>query len=170
MMELYQLYYVVPFIVALLAQWLKLVIDAFSWKKITLRSLLVSGGMPSAHSTLTSSLLMMVILLEWGPSELTMIVAVYAILVWYDAANVRYESGKHAQYINSLKQEMHKVMTQEHIESINNYVFPTFWLLKERLWHTPVEIFIGILFGGVATLVVVSLIDMYIISFSNVIW
>ena len=97
---------------------------------------------------------------------MTMVVTVYAILVWYDAANVRYESGKHAQYINSLKQEMHKVMTQEHISSSIRW----FAILKERLWHTPVEIIIGILFGAATTLWLVSLIDTYIINFSHILW
>ena len=165
-MELYQIYYCVPFVVALVAQAVKIVIDAFSGKHITIRSALASWGMPSAHSTLTSSLLMMVILIEGPFSVMTMVVTVYAILVWYDAANVRYESGKHAQYINSLKQEMHKVMTQEHISSSIRW----FAILKERLWHTPVEIIIGILFGAATTLWLVSLIDTYIINFSHILW
>lgn len=165
-MELYQIYYCIPFIVALLAQGVKLIIDAFMGKKITFRSLLVSGGMPSAHSTLTSSLLMMVILIEGPFSMMTMIVTVYAILVWYDAANVRYESGKHAQYINNLRQEMHKVMIQDWIPHHHRW----FALLKERLGHTPVEIIVGVLFGLAATVWVVSLLDTYLISFSLVTW
>ena len=54
-MDLYQIYYCIPFLVALLAQFIKIIIDSFSGKHITFRSMLVSGGMPSAHSTLTSS-------------------------------------------------------------------------------------------------------------------
>lgn len=165
-MDLYQIYYCIPFLVALLAQFIKIIIDSFSGKHITFRSMLVSGGMPSAHSTLTSSVLMMVILIEWLFSVTTMIVTVFALLVRYDAANVRYESGKHAQYINSLRIEMHKVMTQEHMYS------HAWWLdrLKERLGHTPVEIIVGILFWAAATLALVSLFDTYLISFSIILW
>lgn len=95
-----------------------------------------------------------------------MIVMVYALLVWYDAANVRYESGKHAQYINTLRQEMHRVMTTDE----HHYFHPNpLELLKERLGHTPVEITVGVLFGLFVTLGVVALIDSYIISFSFVV-
>lgn len=99
-----------------------------------------------------------------------MVVAVYACLVWYDAANVRYESGKHAQYINSLRQEMHKVMTYDQPvpPSLQHHTFPTLELLKERLGHTPVEIGVGILFGMVVTLCLVWILDLYVISFSFV--
>ena len=149
-MHIEQIYYFVPFIVALLAQGVKIIIDSVSGKKVTFRSILVSGGMPSAHTTLTSSLLTMVVLIEGTFDVLTMIVGVYAILVRYDAANVRYESGKHAQYINSLRQEMHYVMTQDHIP-YTKYL-PGLGILKERLGHTPVEISMGILFGIGVTL------------------
>ncbi len=167
-MEFYQIYYCVPFIVALLAQGIKLIIDSFSGKKTTFRSLLVSGGMPSAHSTLTSSLLMMVILIQGPFSVMTMVVTVYTLLVRYDAANVRYESGKHAHYINTIRQEMHKVMTQN--DTTHTHYHRWIALLKERLGHTPVEIIVGVLFWLTVTLGVVSLLDKYLISFSLVTW
>ena len=163
MNNLHDVYFLVPFIVWWLAQIVKVFIDSFLGSWFTLRSLWSSWGMPSAHSTLTSSLLTMVILLEWIFSSMTMIVAIFSILIWYDAANVRYESWKHAQYINSLRDEMHKVMTHENL-SDKSYVL-WFWLLRERLWHTPVEILVWIIFWWSVTLWIVSLFDMYIINF-----
>lgn len=165
-MELSYIYYCIPFIVALFAQIIKIILDMFSGKKATFQSLLVSWGMPSAHTTLTSSLLTMVILMEWVFNPLSMIVAVYAILVRYDAANVRYESWKHAYYINSLREEMHKVMTKDSWQ----WTVSRFDILKERLGHTPVEIIVGILFGVAVTIGLVSIIDIYIINFSTVTW
>lgn len=63
-MEIYYIYYCIPFIVALCAQGIKLIIDSFSGRKISIRTALVAGGMPSAHSTLTSSLVTIVILMK----------------------------------------------------------------------------------------------------------
>lgn len=164
-MQLYQIYYLIPFIVALLAQLIKLIIDYSYWNwQLHLNSFFVSWWMPSAHATLTSSLLTMVFLLEGGISELTMIVLVYALLVRYDAANVRYESWKHAQYINSLQKEMYNAMTRKEKKKKVNESFFSFDLLKERLWHTPTEIIVGILFGVGVTLGIVALFDTWIIQ------
>ena len=166
-MKLVHIYYLIPFIVALLAQWIKLIIDSLSGKKKSFHSFFTSGGMPSAHSTLTSSLLTIVIIIEKWFTELSMIVMVFPILVWYDAANVRYESWKHAKYINSLKEEMHKVMTQSYEEYIHPHTSLSLEVLKERLWHTPIEVFVGIVFGISVTLILVTLIDSNLIHFAS---
>jgi uncharacterized protein len=163
MSTLHNIYFFIPFIVWAFAQIVKVMIDSYCGKKITFRSLLSSWGMPSAHSTLTSSLVTMVILFEWLFSTITMIVSVFSVLIRYDAANVRYESWKHAQYINTLRDEMHKVMTHEHLSEKPHFL--GFGLLRERLWHTPVEISIWILFWVFVTIGFVLLCDMYIISF-----
>lgn len=162
-MSLHDIYFLVPIIVWSLAQLVKVTIDSYYGKRIDIHALFSSWGMPSAHSTLTSSLVVMVILLEWLFSTMSMIVTVYAVLIRYDAANVRYESWKHAQYINSLRDEMHRVMTHEHLNE-KPYFLP-FGILRERLWHTPTEILVGILFGISVTIGVVSLIDIYVVNF-----
>ena len=163
MWDLHNIYFFVPLIVWILAQLSKVLIDSFYWNKLNFHSLWSSWGMPSAHSTLTSSLFVVVILLEWLFSTLSMIVFIFSLLIWYDAANVRYESWKHAQYINSLRSDMHRVMTYDHI--VEKPFFSWFSLLRERLWHTPTEIFIWIIFWVITTLLVVHLIDNYIITF-----
>ncbi len=160
---IHDIYFLLPIIVAIFAQLIKVVIDIHTWKKLRFYSLLSSGGMPSTHTTITSSLLVMIILFEWFFSTTTMIVSVFSVLIRYDAANVRYESGKHAQYINSLKYQLHQVMNQEHIPEISSYL--AIDKLRERLWHTPIEILVGILFGVCVTLWSVSLLDTYIVPF-----
>lgn len=157
------IYYLVPLIVATISQSIKIIIDLFSGKSFNRYTLISSGGMPSTHSTITSSALVMVILFEWLFSVSTMMFGVLCIIVWYDAANVRYESGKHAQYINSLKYQIHEVMEHDHIHENNNIVV---WdMLRERLGHTWQEIIVWILFGSMVTLWCVALIDSYIVSF-----
>lgn len=163
MYDIHNIYFLVPIIVWWLAQVSKVFIDSYMGNSFTLRSLWSSWGMPSAHSTLTSSVLTMVVLLEGIFSTMTMVVTIFAILIRYDAANVRYESGKHAQYINSLRDEMHKVMTHDHLSEKPYFLW--FWLLRERLWHTPVEILVWILFWWAVTLWIVWLLDIYVINF-----
>lgn len=161
--HIHDIYYLLPLIVAIFAQLIKVIIDMRTWKKLWFYSLLSSGGMPSTHTTITSSLLVMIILFDGLFNVTTMVVTVFALLIRYDAANVRYESGKHAQYINSLKYQIHQVMNQEHIPEVSSYL--AIDKLRERLWHTPIEIFVGILFGVGVTLWLFSLIDSYIVPF-----
>jgi acid phosphatase family membrane protein YuiD len=54
----------------------------------------------------------------------------FAILFRYDAANVRYEAGKHAQYINEIKDELRSF-------SFIDYKLQD---LQERLGHTTIEV------------------------------
>lgn len=161
--ETYYIYYVLPFFVAGFAQMIKIWIDLSRWKSFTWYAFLASGGMPSTHSTITSSALLMVMLFEGVFSPLSMISSVFAILVWYDAANVRYQAGKHAQYINSLKEQLQHVMRYDEVSDVRHM----WWLhvLKERLGHTPQEILVWIIFWFSVTLWCVALIDRYIISF-----
>ncbi len=68
----------------------------------------------------------------------------FAILFWYDAANVRYEAGKHAKYINEIKDEL------------KSFSFIDYKLqdLQERLWHTSTEVVGGILVGSLTTIAI----------------
>ena len=52
------------------------------------------------------------------------------MLFWYDAMNVRYEAGKHAQYINEIKEELKSFSFIDY--KLND--------LKERLGHTLIEV------------------------------
>ncbi len=65
----------------------------------------------------------------------------FAFLFWYDAANVRFEAGKHAKYINEIKDELRSF-------SFIDYKLQD---LQERLWHTFVEVVWGIVVGGTLT-------------------
>ncbi|MEI7478509.1 MAG: divergent PAP2 family protein [bacterium] len=45
--------------------------------------------------------------LEYGFGSMVFAICfIFSFLFWYDAANVRYEAGKHAQYINEIKDEL----------------------------------------------------------------
>jgi acid phosphatase family membrane protein YuiD len=54
----------------------------------------------------------------------------FSFLFWYDAANVRFQAGKHAQYINEIKDELRSF-------SFIDYKLQD---LQERLGHTFIEV------------------------------
>jgi acid phosphatase family membrane protein YuiD len=62
------------------------------------------------------------------------------MLFAYDAMNLRYEAGQHAHYINDLRIDLQWVLTRKEK-----------WPLKERIWHTRVEVAWWIIFWLVLT-------------------
>jgi acid phosphatase family membrane protein YuiD len=74
----------------------------------------------------------------------------FSLLFWYDAANVRYQAGQHAQYLNyfyRLLHELEKVgIHEKHLHH-----------LKERLGHTVIEVIGGIVTGMVLTFMLYGL-------------
>jgi acid phosphatase family membrane protein YuiD len=117
---------IIPFIAILAAEATKLVIDLFR-KRAKLR-FLNPGGMPSGHSAFVAALAVVVANKEGVGSTLFMVSAVLAIIVMYDAINLRGETGKHAKAIN-------KHHPQESLE--------------ESLGHNHLEVIVGATFGAV---------------------
>lgn len=88
--------------------------------------MLSTGGMPSGHSALVSSLAT-AIGIKYGPqSDLFVLALVFAAIVIYDAMNIRYQSGLHAHALNTIKGEKK---------------------LNESLGHLPSETLVGSMIG-----------------------
>ena len=102
----------------------------FVWKNI-----FTTGWFPSVHSAMTSSLVTLVYLDQGISSVLFTVAFVFMFLISYDAMNLRFEAGKHAHYINTLKHDVESVLQRKESEI----------LLKERMWHTPFEVIWGII-------------------------
>ena len=117
---------IIPFIAILAAEVVKLFIDLFR-KRAKLR-FLNPGGMPSGHSAFVIALVVVVANKEGIESTLFMSSAVIAVVVRYDAINVRGEAGKHAKTIN-----------KHHPEES----------LEESLGHNHWEVIVGAVFGAV---------------------
>ena len=128
--------FIIPFIVMIIVQTIKLSIDFYKTKKLSSLNLLASGGFPSAHWALSSSITTVIALQDWTDSSIFWLALVISFLFWYDAMNVRFESGKHASYINDMRNELQGVLS--HNKSFQ---------LKERIGHTPWEVLGGIFFG-----------------------
>lgn len=123
-------------IACLTAQALKLIVEVIKNGKVNLRSLVSTGGMPSAHSALVSALATGIGQTRgWASSEFA-IACLFAIIVMYDAAGVRQAAGKQAKILNQIIDEIFSediAVTEER--------------LKELIGHTPFQVLVGLILG-----------------------
>ncbi len=122
-----------------LAQGYKLVSTLIKEKNFRLDRIMGSGGMPSSH---TAS----VVATTFGVGEslgytspIFALGFMFSFIVMYDAANVRMESGKQAEVINDIIEELIKKDKSVKLEAG----------LKELLGHTYLEVFVGFVLGAI---------------------
>ncbi len=130
-------YFVVPIIVGIIIQFIKIVIDFCIEKTVNLEHLWRAGGFPSVHSGVSGSICFLGFWVLGYDSFGFAACVTFSVLFCYDAMNVRYEAWQHAKYLNTLRIEISDLMN-----FTQNYN-----LLKERLWHTIQEVSGGILIG-----------------------
>jgi len=112
----------------------KLLSDSIIHKRINFKRFVETGGMPSSHSAVVTSLMTAVGLSEGFDSPMFAVSFVFSFIVMYDAAGVRRAAGKQAQILNQLiNSKQVKVDTNEK--------------LKELLGHSPVQVFVGAIYG-----------------------
>lgn len=109
-------------------------------KKITVASLNRYGGMPSSHSALFASLII-VSGLTFGLTsfEFAISVILYLIMV-RDAVGIRWHLGNHGAIL--------KQLIKEHVKDNDDIEHDK---IVTRLGHTPTEAFVGTIFGIVIT-------------------
>ncbi len=94
-----------------------------------------TGGMPSSHSAIVSSLAVSAALARGIDSDVFVFSLIFAMVVLRDALGVRRAAGLQAKAINSLgKQAMEKVGLE-------------FQSVKEIQGHTPLEVVVGGILG-----------------------
>jgi hypothetical protein len=126
----------VALIACLVAQASKLVIELAKNRKVNLRVLVETGGMPSAHSALVTALATGVgQTLGWASAEFA-IAFIFAMIVMYDAAGVRQAAGNQARILNQIIAELFQ--EDHHLNEDR---------LKELLGHTPFQVIIGSILG-----------------------
>jgi uncharacterized protein len=125
---------VIPFVAILLAEMVKALIDRVQ-KRSKIR-FINPGGMPSGHSAFVSSLVVVVAEREGIGSTAFMVSAVLALIVMYDAMNLRGQVGQHAKILNRLDKKAD---------------------LEESVGHTLPEVVVGALFGALVALGLLSL-------------
>ena len=111
---------------------------ARKWRRKRILSIPVlfsTGGMPSSHSALVTSLATATGIQYGYESAYFAISCVLALIVMYDARGVRQESGQHARILNQIVRELMSGHTISESE------------LKELLGHTTIEVFVGGIVG-----------------------
>lgn len=127
---------IVALAACLLAQALKLLVSLAQSRKIDVRSLVTTGGMPSSHSALVAALATGVgQKAGWASPEFA-IATVFAVIVMYDAAGVRQAAGKQARILNQIVDELFQEKPEFNEDR-----------LKELLGHTPFQVIVGSMLG-----------------------
>ena len=132
-------------LVWVIIQFIKIVIDSFVEKRFCLDHIFISWGFPSFHTWVASSVTVLALLADGIRSTSFAIALTFSMLFAYDAMNVRYQTWKHAEYLNAIRKDLQEnfLMIQPQKKS----------KLKERLWHTPIEVMWGFVFWVVLTFV-----------------
>ena len=155
--------FMIPLCVGFVIQLIKLVIDFFVEKKVTRSSLWNSGGFPSVHSGIAASVTMLMLLVYGGNSPEFALAFTFSFLFWYDAANIRFQAGEHARFLNEMTQELRELNYMifqgmpEESRAINYR-----YMLKERLGHTVTEVIWWIIFWATLTRLLVLLVPQLI--------
>lgn len=126
------------------AQGLKLLIYLLEERRINIAKLIDSGGMPSSHTALASSLCTALGLIEgWASSEFAISAVLWAVIV-YDATGIRRSAGNHAAALNDIIAQLLAGKFLKAGERIGtNY--------RELLGHDPLEVFVGAIVGILVT-------------------
>ena len=103
-------------------------------RKIDFSRMMGSGGMPSSHSALVTSMATAIGILEGFDSSIFALSLGIAAIVMYDASGVRLAVGKQAKILNEI------------LEDIQKHKFET-EKLKELVGHTPLQVFAGAILG-----------------------
>ena len=114
----------------------KVVILLIRERRLDLRKIFASGGMPSSHSATVSSLAAAVARTDGMGSTNFAISFMFAFIVMYDASGVRRAAGEQAKILNQLVDNF----------SENKPVYMK-KNLKEIIGHTPLEVIVGALLG-----------------------
>jgi len=123
-----------------LAQLIKVAVELIQHGKLDFRSLVGTGGMPSAHSALVTALATGIGQTSGWESGIFAIALIFAIIVMYDASGVRQAAGKQARILNQIMDELSQGETKFTEDR-----------LKELLGHTPVQVIAGAALGTVVS-------------------
>lgn len=127
------------------AQILKTFINMLINREFNPERLIGSGGMPSSHSSTVVSLMYATAYCKGITGFEFPMATTLAIIVMYDAMNVRMETGKQAIILNLfLKNEEINKMLKEADRSDWAKI-----ILKEYVGHTPIQVLGGIVVGVV---------------------
>jgi acid phosphatase family membrane protein YuiD len=118
-----------------IAQSTKVILGVIREKRFNFRWFIGTGGMPSSHAAGATALATSCGLNLGFDSAIFALAVVFAIVTMFDAQGVRRSTGKQAELLNRL---MDDIYWKGKIEEEK---------LKELIGHTPVEVFVGAIMG-----------------------
>ena len=128
---------VIPICAWAITQSLKVIIVLIREKELDLSYLVISGGMPSAHSAVVTSLATSIAFIQGFSSIDFGISVILALIVMYDAAGLRQSVGKQSIVLNRILQELR----------LHRPVIELGRELREFVGHTSLQVLIGGLLG-----------------------
>ncbi|MBO5088509.1 MAG: divergent PAP2 family protein [Lachnospiraceae bacterium] len=135
--------FMAPLLSWAIAQVVKTIINFILTKKFNPERLIGSGGMPSCHSATVIGLMYATAFCRGIDGFEFPLATTLAIIVMYDAMNVRMETGKQSIVLNFfLKNE--EIMSQ--LKTVDKEEWPKI-ILKEYVGHTPLQVLGGIITG-----------------------
>jgi acid phosphatase family membrane protein YuiD len=137
----------IPITVMIISQVVKVCIDSqkmgWQWKHLN-----SYGGMPSSHTALCVSLMVMVGLTVGWTTPLFAVSAVMSAVFIRDASGIRWSLGDHGKILNKL---IHILPPDEQATLPHH--------LEERLGHRPIEIAAGAVLGMILTLLLYAVLQ-----------
>src|SRR2546422_1875400 len=128
--------YLTPALVAwAIAQVLKVGLTSMRQRRLNLRVLAETGGMPSSHAAIVMGMTTAVGKYAGVTSAAFAIALIFSFVVMYDAAGLRRAAGRQAAILNRLVEDL------VHMRGMQEQ------RLRELLGHTPVEVLIGAVIG-----------------------
>jgi hypothetical protein len=128
---------VIPISAWAIAQLTKTSIALLQGKGLDFRYLVSSGGMPSAHSALVTSLATTVGMTQGFGSTVFGITVILALIVMYDAAGVRQSVSQQSVVLNRIVRELRLRHSITSLEAD----------MRELLGHTPFQVIVGAVSG-----------------------
>ena len=123
-----------------LAQLIKTVANLVVNRNLDLKRMVGSGDMPSSHSSFICAATASIGQIYGWQAPLFSLAAVVALVVMYDACNVRRAAGEQAKVLNQMIEEWIDI-------SEKNSPFLQNMHLKEMVGHTPLQVMAGMVVG-----------------------
>ncbi len=130
-----------PLIAWTIAQAAKVTLTSVRQRRLNLRVLAETGGMPSSHAAIVMGMTTAVGKYAGVSSASFAIALIFSFVVMYDAAGLRRAAGRQAAVLNRLVEDL------VHMRGMQEQK------LRELLGHTPVEVIVGAILGVVAGLI-----------------
>jgi len=132
-----------PLVAWAIAQAAKVIYTSIRQRRLNLRVLAETGGMPSSHAAIVMGLTTAVGKHADGgiTSAAFAIALIFSFVVMYDAAGLRRAAGRQAAILNRLVEDL------VHMRGMQEQ------RLRELLGHTPFEVVVGAMLGIVVGLI-----------------